>query len=408
MQFSQIRFLAGRLARSQKRRSFLSFARGAALISIILGTMALIISLSVLEGFQDALLSNAVKFTSHLNLTTINRQPVHDYMQVSKRLRSRFGEISAVNPVVEKEALVRSKKFVEGILIKGVLVDYRFPESGGTSYSGSRHFSSDSSSEIIMGRRLADKLDLKIGDDVIIYAVNSTTGSEMPDPLIKKLKLTGIYETGMAKYDDIIAYLPYKTTAALAEQDPLSATSFEIYLKDIRQAQTMSRSIEDELGFPFFCRTVFDIHRSIFAWIELQKEPIPLVLGLISIVAVLNILTTLLITVVEKTRSIGILRALGMGSSGIMSLFIAQGVSIGMVGAIIGSSLAFAAYWLQSSFHLIRLQGDIYFLDVLPISFNPLHYGVVFLFTLIISFLSTLIPSFISIKISPIKAIRYN
>jgi lipoprotein-releasing system permease protein len=169
----------------------------------------------------------------------------------------------------------------------------------------------------------------------------------------------------------------------------------------------LASKIEDLLGYPFFCYTVFDLHSSMFAWIELQKAPIPLVLALISIVAVFNIITTLLITVVEKTHSIGIFKALGMKSKDILLIFVFQGVFIGLMGTLTGCSLGFLACLLQKTYGIIKLQGDIYFLDTLPMQISLWHYAVVGSLSIILSFISSFIPASIAVRVNTIKAIRF-
>jgi len=165
-----------------------------------------------------------------------------------------------------------------------------------------------------------------------------------------------------------------------------SANSLDIILYDINKAQQIAGKIEKSLGYPFYVYTVFDLHSSVFAWIELQKEPIPLVLGLISIVAVFNIITVLLITVVEKTYSIGILRALGMSRKNIIKII---------------------AGLIQKSYKIVSLEGEMYFLDALPIKFELWHFAIVISTALLLSFFATLIPSFIAAKIQPVKALRF-
>jgi lipoprotein-releasing system permease protein len=181
----------------------------------------------------------------------------------------------------------------------------------------------------------------------------------------------------------------------------------EIWLSDLTRTDSLLPKIGRVAGDNLVARSVFQLHAGIFAWIDLQKEPIPIVLGLISIVAVMNILTTLLIIVVEKTHSIGILRALGMKRKEIITLFVVQGTLIGTAGTLAGSFLAFLCWFLQDQFHLIRLNGDIYFLDTLPIGFEPLHYTVIIAVSISLSLISTFAPSFIASKISPLKAVRF-
>jgi lipoprotein-releasing system permease protein len=186
-----------------------------------------------------------------------------------------------------------------------------------------------------------------------------------------------------------------------------SAASVDIMLYDINTAAYVSKKMNLSLGYPYYAYTVFDLHSAIFAWIELQKAPIPLVLGLISIVAVFNIVTILLITVVEKTHSIGILRALGMPRNNIIRIFIIQGLSIGLVGTLLGCGIGLTVGLIQQHYQIFKLHGEIYFLDTLPVRFEAWHFITVISVSLVLSFLATLIPAFIAARIQPIRAIRF-
>lgn len=407
MEYKLLRNIAKRFSASGNNRRFLNFARMVAFISVILGSMALIISLSVLDGFENALKSNAVKFTSHIKLKAFDSKPIENYPVVMKKIKDGNQEIVKIAPVIEKESLVSTKSYVEGIVVRGTLPKYDITDLKKNIIEGKFAFSSESSNEIIIGKRLANKLNVNISDEIVVYALQGEELTQMLTPEIEKFKVTGIYETGMVQYDDIFAYIPFKKALVLYNQSENSATSFDMILKDINQAKIVSERLNKQLGYPYYAFSVFDLHNAMFAWIELQKAPIPLVLGLISIVAVLNIITILLITVVEKTHSIGILSALGMSKKNIIKIFILQGVSIGIVGTLIGCAMGLAFGLVQQQFGIISLEGEIYFLDKLPVHFEAWHFAVVILTATLLSFLATLIPSFIASSIKPIKALRF-
>ena len=385
----------------------MNFARGVALISVTLGTLALIISLSVLGGFDKMLKENAVKFTSHISTVTFNRKPIADYDGISAKLKYNFPDISGIMPVIEREGLISSKDYVEGVMIRGFQPDNDITQLKRNIMEGKFSFSSDRSKEIVIGKRLARKLNAGVGDIVVVYAMTETQMGTMGYPDINKFKIVGIYETGMAKYDDIAVFVPLKTANTIFRIPENSSTGFEIILDDINKAIPFTEKIQDFLGYPFFCLSVFVTHSSIFAWIDLQKEPIPIVLGLISIVAIFNIITILLITVVEKTRTIGILSTLGMNKREIMSVFILQGTTVGITGTIAGAIISLVLSLLQQNFHLITLKGDIYFLDTLPVLISLWNYLIVGGISIALSFLATLIPAYIAVRISPVRAIRY-
>lgn len=407
MNFNLIKFIANRFSQSSKRQRFLNFARMIALFSVMLGSMALVISLAVIEGFETKLRENAVKFTSHISIRSFRKSPIQNYPATISFLQDNIPQIKSISPVIEREGLVRSKSYVEGILIRSFIPRYDITNMRANIISGSFDFRSDSASEVIIGERLAKKLKTKTGDDIVLYTMKSQLTGGLPDTRIDKFKVSGIYKTGMAQYDDIFVYIPVKTATTFFQLAENSATSYEVMLNNINEAEKVSKDIDKLLGFPYYSLTVFDIHKGIFAWIELQKQPIPLVLGLISIVAVLNIITTLLIIVVEKIHSIGILRALGMNHRGILSIFVVQGLALGITGTLIGCGIGFFVCWLQQAYEIIKLQGEIYFLDAVPIHFSLWHYEAVIGISCLMSFIATLIPSLIAVRISPLKAIRF-
>ncbi len=378
-----------------------------AFLSVMLGSMALIISLSVLDGFDSKLRENAVKFTAHLTVKSFRQEPIPRYKQIISRLKNKFDKIKSIAPLIEREGLVKSRDYVEGILFRGIKAGMDITGIGSNIIEGTFGFSSLDAMEMVVGKRLADKMGLVLGDDVVAYSIKQGGINSIPDARIRKFKIIGIYRTGMAQYDDIMVYTPFAAAQNFFAIPANSASIIEIMLDDVNDAKSVSPLIEDYLGFPLYCQTVFDFHRAIFAWIEPQKETIPIVLGLISIVAILNIITTLLITVVEKTNSIGILRALGMKNKSILSIFLFQGVAIGAVGTLVGCGIGLALCWLQLEYGIINLRGEIYFLDTLPIKLSFWHYEVVISISILLAFLATLIPSYVAVRMKPLNAIRY-
>lgn len=406
MDLSSIRFISKGLAASNKNSRFLNFVRMAALAGVTLGSLALIISLSVLGGFQDELENKAVKFRSHITVNTLNGNPITDIPEKSAKLKSEIGEIASIEPVITREGLIRGGKRIEGISVRSI--SQNNPGSlKNDIIEGKFSFSNSNADEVIIGKRLAEKLNIKLGDDIIIYVLKGNPLENMPDPSIRKFRITGIYQTGMAQYDDVYIYIPFNTAVSFMQMPEGTASILEITLKDVRKAEAVSEKVNDVLGFPHYSISVYRIHSAIFAWIDLQKEPIPIVLGLISIVAVLNIITTLLISVVEKTDRIGILRSLGMRRKHIIRIFMIQGTSIGLAGTLTGCLIAFVICWTQQTFEYFKLDGNIYFLDAVPIEINFWHYLIVISVSVLMSFLSTFIPARIAAGISPLKALRF-
>lgn len=407
MKLRTIRYISTRFSSSGMQGKFLNFARAIALLSVMLGSMALIISLSVLDGFQSRLQENIVKFTSHININSFNRQALDLNEDIEQQLITNIPNIKSVDPVMQREGLIRSGTLIEGIVIKGIMDDYSLQTIKENIIAGDFSFNSPSSGEVSIGKRLAKRLAVNIDDTVIVYAIRKAPDGSYTYPDIEQLKVKSIYETGLAMYDDVVIFIPYKTAANMMQVPFNKITNYEVTLRSLENINETARRIEDLLGYPHFTNTVFEMHSSVFAWIELQKAPIPIVLGLISIVAVMSIITILLIAVVEKTRSIGILRSLGIKRNSMLLIFVFQGVSIGAAGTFLGCLIALIFGLLQQNYSIITLPGDVYFLDVLPVEFRFWHFAIVIGVSLFLSFLSTLIPSYIATRINPIKAIRF-
>ncbi len=368
--------------------------------------MALIISLAILSGFEKQLKKSAVKFTSHITIYNFNKEPIADYQNVGQRLTEKFDFIKKIEPVREREGLIKTKSHTDGVIIKSFDFNNDITNFAANIKRGKKSFSTDSSKELIVGERLIQKLGVDVGEDVVLYAIFAR-GEAIPDARIGKFKIVATYQTGMAQYDDALIFMPQQSSAHFFKMDETSCSKIELMVDNIENAGADSKAIMKFLGYPFWTLTYYELHASIFAWIELQKEPIPVVLGLIAIVAVLNIITTLLITVVEKTHTIGILRTLGMSSKSIVSVFVNQGLRLGLLGMAAGAALAFAFSVVQINFAVIKLKGEIYFLDALPIDISWQHYAIVLSLTFVLVLISTIVPAIIASRLKLIKALRF-
>ncbi len=399
--------MVNRYSKAKTRRGFVNFAWWASLVSIVLGVVALIVSLAILDGFDSMLRENAVRFTSHIKLLTFNRRAVQNFHEIQNKLQINVPEIVKVVPTLEREVLIKSRDVLDGVLLKSFLDNENPIEGERLIVQGSHRFSFAGANEIILGKMLADKMGANVGDSIVLATTKSLDEDAFAFPTYEKFKIIGLYESGMAKYDELVVYAPFRSVAKFAGFDSISATSFDIFIKDITKVNSIANRIEDMLGYPFFCFTFYELHSSIFAWIELQKEPIPIVLSLITIVAVFNIVTFLLINIVEKTKSIGILTTLGMRRKEIVTLFIQYGLKIVVYGTLIGFVLAFLFCIIQKEYRIIHLDSKIYYLNTLPIDISLLHYLIVAGFTFSIGLVSAIIPSVIASKINPVRALRF-
>jgi len=189
-------------------------------------------------------------------------------------------------------------------------------------------------------------------------------------------------------------------------EDAISGMNIKI--NDVSKIDSLTAELQDFLRYPHYVRSIFDVHRNIFTWLDLQKEPIPIVLGLIILVAVFNIIGTLLMIVLERTNTIGVLKSLGATRNQILKIFILQGGFLGLIGILFGNILAFLLSFMQNKFELITVPGDIYFMSQVELSMNIENYIIISLITFFLCIIAAVIPSYIASRINPITAIKFS
>jgi len=377
--------------------------------SVALGVIALVVSFSILEGFEKTIKSTASQFTSHVSVVTFSRQPFTVTESSISLLKSHSSSIVSVQPVIERECLIQGKnQNIEGALVRTVSTDTFSLLSPNYIYEGRNTFSpaSQNTNEVILSKRMANRLQKAIGDSILITVISITDSIQTTN--FDYATVIGLYETGMAQYDNIVAFVPEYSARQLFSLSTNVFTNLDVMLTSVDDAKKVSIEIENYLGYPFYARSVFELHSSIFTWIELQKQPIPIVLSLISAVALFNIITTLLVSIVEKTHSLGIVRSLGLTSKTLLVLSLFQGLKIGVLGCVIGIILSVLFYWLQSTFSIITLNPEIYFIDHLPIALVPGKMLFVVCITIGISAIATIIPALVVTRISVVKALRFS
>ncbi|MGE5795223.1 MAG: ABC transporter permease, partial [Ignavibacteria bacterium] len=222
----------------------------------------------------------------------------------------------------------------------------------------------------------------------------------------KRFIITGIFESGMAEYDDLNAYVSLDEAQELFEIGD-NITGYDIKLKNISKINSCKDYLSDKLRYPHAVRSIYQIHRNIFTWIELEKKPIPIVLGLITIVAVFNIIGTLLMIVLEKTNAIGTMKSLGARKRQIVAIFLYHGGFLAAARIILGNLLAFILTWLQLEYSIISLPSSVYFVSKVPVSLSWEIFLEVSALTLVLCFLASFIPSYIGSKVQPISTLRF-
>lgn len=400
-------FIAKRYLQSRRNQGFVSFITGIATLGVILGTATLIIALSVLGGFEREITEKVIGFTSHVQIVGFQNQVLRDPEATCARLEKSLPVVLSVAPYVSREALIRSKEAVDGVLLKGLdthrdnSILPRFMVEG--KYQLDRE--AGGMPNVVVGRKLAAKLAVGVGDRVTVFGLGR--GVEPGQSRVMQFRVVGIYESGMSEYDDVYAFTALHDAQTLF-QIPDGVNGYDVMLRDIDSAYAVAEAATELLGYPHFGRTVFENYRNLFSWIELQKKPVPIILGLIIIVATVNIIGTLLMMVLDKTREIGVLASMGATRWGITAIFLRQGLTIALTGTFFGDLLAFGLLAAQKELRFFSLPSDIYFMTSVPVLLAPEYFLLVSAVTIVLCVFTALVPARLASRLNPVTAIRFS
>ncbi|MBU2505496.1 MAG: ABC transporter permease [Bacteroidetes bacterium] len=402
-------FVTLRYLRSKKDSQLLSVIAGITITGIALGVAVLILALTILDGFEVTVKEKIINFRSHIIIDGFSGKTLKDDLRVEQIIQNSLGNsFSSISKFISKSAIIRSNSISEGVSITGIDQENDNSEFHKLLIQGEFNFTKNDRSCMIIGKKLAEILNVNLDDKLTVFAMlkDSPPSYENP-PAIKQFIVSGIYESGMVEYDDLNVYISFADAQKLLNINN-DISGYNIRLNSIAEIENHAEKLQENLGYPYYVRSVFKQHQNIFTWLELQKKPIPIILGLIILVAVLNVIGTILMLVLEKTSAIGILKSLGAGRKLVVKIFLLQGLYLSLIGVIAGNIIALILSLLQINFNIISLPGSVYFLSSVPISINPLFYFVVSATALLLSMVSALIPSLIASKIQPVKAIRFN
>ncbi|MEW6510694.1 MAG: ABC transporter permease [Bacteroidota bacterium] len=402
-----VSFIAARYLRSGRNNSFFSFITAIAILGVMLGSATLIVALSVLGGFEREITEKVVGFTSHVQILGFQNHPLRNFRWNSSRIERAFAVVTSVAPFVAREALIRSREGVDGILLKGIDPEHDNSTTRRYIVAGAYDLDREQGGipKLVVGRKLASKLSLEVGDRATVFGIGRLV--EQGQARVMQFRITGIYESGMAEYDDVYAFTDLEDAQTLFQLDE-AVSGYDILLSRVDSAAVVADGVQELLGYPHYGRTVFETYRNLFSWIDLQKKPVPIILGLIIIVATVNIIGTLLMMVLDKTREIGVLATLGATPWGISGIFLRQGMVIAVIGAGLGNLLAFALCYTQLTFKPFSLPSDIYFMTSVPILLRWEYFALVTLITLALCLVSSLVPARLAAKLRPVTAIRFS
>ncbi|HZY11020.1 MAG TPA: ABC transporter permease [Bacteroidota bacterium] len=399
-------YIAKRYLLAQRRSRFLSFITSITILGISLGTSALIVTLSILDGFEREIKDKVIGFSSHIQVQGYQNLPLSNSQHSIELLKEKIPDIKSISPYAAREGMIRSKDHVDGIFLKGVNPNISFSNPSMHITEGS-FLRGDQAGmpEIVIGRKLANRLDVNLSDKLVVFAVPRGDPQHL-QPRAKQFVLVGIYESGMAEYDDIYAYTQLSEAQKLFQMGN-EISGMDILVHDASRAQAIAKQVEEVLPYPHYARTVFQLYRNLFSWINLQQRLSPLLLSLIILVATVNIIGTVLMFVLDKAHAIGILKSMGASSNLIQRIFTLQGLIIALIGIGLGNVLAYAVCFIQLHFKIFSLSSEIYYMNTVPILLKLENFALVTGIAFILCFLTTVLPSRAAAKMDPMTILRF-
>lgn len=400
-------FIAVRHLTSRHNRGFTSFITSIAIIGVALGVASLDITLAILGGFEKTIKQNVVSFTAHMQLFAFQNELLPDPGWTIQKVTSRFPEILEMAPYLSREGMIKSKANIDGILVKGVDPTNDISAAKKRLVEGTYDLAEREKGAqcIVIGKRLGEKLNVEVGDRVLVYVLGGRSLS-LSQTRIMQFEIRGIYETGMADYDGSVVYVNLQAAQRLFQVGK-TVSGFDILVVNTDSLTSLAQQIPEYLGYPYYARTMYQQYRNLFAWVNLQKIPVLIILALIIVVATVNIVGTLLMMVLEKSREIGALRAMGMKRSELIHIFLKQGMLIGIVGTLLGDGFALFLCWMELRYRFFPLPSGIYFMTHVPIDLSIVNFILVSLIAFGMSVVASWLPSRLAALLDPIRLIRF-
>ncbi len=380
-----------------RRSRFLFFTQSIALGSVALSAAALLITLAVLDGFERTLQEKVSLFASHVDVRFLTPSAQQSSRQWLERLSEVDRSVHTMSFYTEIEALVSYRGNVEAALLHADTPSVTFRLQA----LKIPHLSLAQGCAI--GIPLAERLNVRAGDTVVLLASSGVEG-QIGMPMIRRVPVIALFESGMRHYDESVVLVAPETMRHLRQFDV--PTGISLWLDDPNQSSRIARHIDSLYGTAVYARSYTEIHPAMFTWIAMQKRPIPLVVGILSVVAAFNILTLLFVALVERRTTIATLRLVGMQREHLIMVVSAYGLGVATIGYALGVTIALAFSIVQRSFGIVHLDSAVYFIDRLPIELLPWHIITVGSAVLVLTLAVLVIPAFAATHISPLALIR--
>ncbi|APF20472.1 protein of unknown function DUF214 [Caldithrix abyssi DSM 13497] len=404
-------FIAKRYFKAKRRTGFISIITYVSIGGVMIGVTALILVLSVMNGFEQEVRSRLLDADAHVRVRKFYMEPITRTDSLLK-LANKLPHVIGASPVIMDKGMISGKERQYATVVKAIdpelankVVDLKKHLVLGQLDFTPKLYHGKMLPGIVLGRYLADALyATHIGDIVTVWTMPKE-GGIFSQPRVKQFYVAGLVEIGYYEYDKTLSYMSLEDARQLFGVK--GVTWIELKLDDYNKAGQVAQQIEDMLGFPYTTETWFQLNRSLYSWMEIEKWGAFVILSLIIMVAAFNIISSLIMVVMEKTREIGILKSMGASSRSILKIFLYEGLLVGIIGTVLGCLIGYTAGFIQLKFQVISLPPDVYLISSLPVVMKWGDFAAIASVSILLSLLASLYPAYRASKLIPVEAIRY-
>ena len=401
-------FIALRYLLARRKQAFISLISLISTIGVAVGVMALVIALALMTGLQGELRDRILGSTAHVYVWKAGG--IEDYGAEVARLRGLDGVVGA-GPAILGKALVSSDRADAFISLKGVdpALEPNVTDIQRAMLRGSldklEPATEDALPGILLGRNLAEQLGLDVGDTATLLTPQGTLSPMGMIPRTRRVQVAGIYALGLYEFDAAYGFVSLGFAERLLSK--AMPDLIELKVADIDDAPMISDAVVRELGSEYVSQDWADMNQALFSALWLEKMAISITIGLIVMVAALNIVASLVLLVMEKSRDIAILKTMGTSPQRVMRVFMLQGLIIGLIGTTVGASCGLALCWVLDRYRLIQIPMDVYQVSYVPFVVQPFDFVLVVVSAILICFLATIYPSRQASRLDPVQALRF-
>ncbi len=385
---------------------FLRFVLYTAVGGVAVGVAALLLALAVVRGFSQEISDKIIAFGAHVQVESQRDEPLTPDIVTAAELAALPGVVGVQTVASEFVLLRRSARLIEGVSLWGTdalpagiaarLLDGDFDAPAGGPPG------------LVVGAALAEKLGLEVGTRVNAFTLPSPGRTAARGARARAFVVTGLYETNLANFDELYVFTALGAARDFLGMDADAATRYDLTLADPQQADSVAREIETQFGFPVLAQSVFVVFRSLFSWVALQQNIVPLVLSVLVLVAAFSIVGILFMLVLEKAREIGILVSMGASGGRVQRLYLFVGLVIGLLGAGLGALFALVVAELQLRYGFIPLPAEAYYIDRAPIAMRWRDFALVCSISTLLCVAAAYLPARYASRLDPVRVLRFH